>query len=288
MAVVLTVRTHVSCKVSLEKLSEYLTSVEAGRPSRLAPHIAKCDECGRRLEALLAVGNLLSDVPAAPVPDDLWENISPRLEPRKAPNRRTSPSLKRLATFAGVSGVVAAAVLAAGVYFTPSTTDDLEAFSGRHVAVATAAGLIQDLPPQNLLAQVSDQAGFQVRYPKDIPDGWKLTGGDTFNCPMGRKVSHLVFQNGEDVLSVFQKVGGGPGMGMGRGGGGNGFGGGRGGNRWRGQRQGGLDNGPLCRAYTVAGQPMAVCTDGQFRFTVTGDLPAQELEIIAKNLAASR
>ena len=277
-----------SCKVSLEKLSEYLTSVEAGRPSRLAPHIVNCDQCSRRLETLLAVGNLLSEVDASLAPDDLWEAISTRLEPRNAPHQRNYLSLKRLATSAGITGVVAAAVLAAGVYFTPSTTDDLEAFSGRHLAVATAAGLIQDLPPQSLLAQVSGMAGFQVRYPKDLPDGWKLTGGETFSCPIGRKVSHLVFQKGGDVISVFQKEGGGLGMGMGRGGGGNGFGGGRGGNRWRGQRQGDFGNGPLCRAYVVAGQQLAVCTDGQFRFTVTGDLPVQELEIIAKNLAASR
>lgn len=283
-------RVIVSCKVSLEKLSEYLSSAAAGRPSRLAAHIIDCEECSRRLETLLAVDNLLSEVSPEPPPNGLWKKITTRLEPRSAPQRPVLPSLRRLSAFVGVTGVVAAVALAAGIYFSPGPTDDLDAFTSRHLAVATAAGLIQDLPPQSLLARLSEQAGFQVRFPTNLPSGWKLAGGDTFACPMGHRVSHLVFQKGSDVLSVFQKQGGGPGMGIGMGrGGGNGFGGGRGGGyRWRGQRQGGQGNGPICQAYSVGNHSLAVCTDGQFRFTVTGDLPEAALEKIAKNLAASK
>ncbi len=265
-----------SCRVSLEKLAEDLARAAAGQRSRLARHVASCEGCRRNVallqqseQAIASSGSL-----EAP-PEDLWERISSRLEPKPV-RRPVFDPLPGRRSFALVAATLflAAIVLLHVHPVSRDGQDEMAVFAERHRS-ASAVSASEEVPPV-AVRLFGDAADLPVRLPDALPSGWKLISVEKFTCPRGLPVAHLVYAKGDQRVSIFQKpAGSGPGFGMGRGRGG-GYG-------WM-RRQGQGGGGGMQR---FGGQPVGVAVGGGLRFVVMGDLPADDIQKIADRLAVS-
>lgn len=265
-----------SCRVSLEKLAEDLARAAAGRRSRLARHVASCEDCRRNVALLQQSEQVIASSGSLEVPPgDLWERIAPRLEPK--PARR--PVLDLLPGRRSFALVAATLLLAAIVLLhvhpvSRDGQDEMALFAERHRS-ASAVSASEEVPAVAVRI-FGDAADLPVRLPDALPSGWKLISVEKFTCPRGLPVAHLVYARGDQRVSIFQKpAGSGPGFGMGRGRGG-GYG-------WM-RRQGQGGGGGVQR---FGGQPVGVAIGGGLRFVVMGDLPAEQLQQIADRLTVT-
>lgn len=261
-----------SCGISLERLSEYLLRAEQGTPDRLSGHVAGCKECMSRLDLLQETARLTNSAEMEQPPDDLWSGIQGRLASR---SRRRSLPLRRVWTLAAATAVV---LLVVALQIVRTPTEQLEAaqYLERHSALLPVEAATAVSPDE--FAGFSSDLSFNIRRPAYLPTGWKLVKLDRFTCRQGQPVAHLMYQNGQQTLSVFQKPDGGQGRGSWRGrGGGRGMGPGR-------QGRGGGGGMGFGRLVRVQGQAVAYAAGNGIRVFAAGDLPADQLQKVAESV----
>ncbi len=109
------------------------------RAEQVRAHVASCDGCRTRLEALRGVDALLTAAPARSVPPDLRERLQVRIEPPRPRRRLARPAF----------GMALAAAAALALYLVlprpPGPLPVLEEAPAEELAVALQLETIEDL-----------------------------------------------------------------------------------------------------------------------------------------------